>query len=210
MLSKIAQNAAYFFVEKNFVKKEDEKIFAYGCEIFLSEGINWLITIIIAIATRSIAETALYMIAFVQTRESIGGFHAKTHLGCIVISTVVYVICLFLIYSTPQNFYWSIMVGILLLHNGAVFKIAPIEHPNKPFSDNEKIRFRKKGRFLSSIYSGISILLMIVPLEICQRLSYSILLGLISASVSMVAEYMIQKTKKYNISEKGGYTDEKV
>lgn len=192
MLSRLAQNAAYFFAEKDVIKKEDIKIYAYGYEILFSEAINWIITIIISIATKSVLKTIVYMISFMQLRESIGGFHAKTHLGCIIISTVVYVLCLFLWSYTPYEWHRVIIVSGLILHLILVLAIAPVEHPNKPFSEKEAVRFRKKGCILSLIYIDISLLLMMLPWNICSVYSYAVLLGLLSASVSMEIEYLRQ------------------
>ena len=58
MLSRLAHNAAYFFAEKNVIKKEDIDIYAYGYEILFSETISWIIAGIIAIATKSVLLTA--------------------------------------------------------------------------------------------------------------------------------------------------------
>lgn len=202
MLSRLAQNAAYFFAEKDVIKKEDIKIYAYGYETLFSEVISWIITAIIAIATKSVLETMVYMISFMQLRESIGGFHAKTHLGCIIISTVVYVVCLFLWFYTPYEWHRVIIVSGLILHLIFVLAIAPVEHPNKPFSEKEAIKYRKRGCILSFVYSSISLMLIILPWSICSVLSYAIVLGLLSASVSMTTEYLRQKKNQININNR--------
>lgn len=196
MLSRLARNAAYFFAEKDVIKKEDIKIYAYGYEMIFSEVISWIITAIIAIAAKSVLETIAYMICFMQLRESIGGFHAKTHLGCIIISTVVYVMCLALLYYTPFEWYKMIIISGLILHLILVLAIAPVEHPNKPFSENEAIKYRKRGCVLSFAYSSISLILIILPWDICSVYSYAVLLGLLSASVSMAVEYLRQKKEQ--------------
>lgn len=206
MISKSAQKLAYFFVKKNVIQSEDEEIYAYGYEIMISETINWLITIIIAALTRSIAETVFYMLAFIRLRGAIGGFHAKSHIGCIVISTVVYVLCLFIVHYTPMYIYRVLMIIGLLIHLGSVLAIAPVAHPNKPFvSEAERLKFRKKSCLLSFIYGAVCIIFLILPIGVLKRYGYCILLGMLSASISMIIEHIIQKNK----FREGGLNNEK-
>ncbi len=197
MISQLAKNVAYFFVQKKIISSDTEEIYAYGYEILISETINWIITIIIAFCTGSILETVFYMLAFMRLRESLGGFHAKTHYGCILISTIVYVLFLICIYITPNDWYWQIIIFGLSLHTELVFKIAPIAHPNKPFSDDREFqKFRKRSIARTFIYGLVVSVFIILPWEWSKLLAYSIMLGMLSASLSMVYEFMKQKQRK--------------
>ena len=51
MIAKLAKSTAYFFVEKQVVKKEDEEVYAYGMELLYSSILN------IAVATSSVPNT---------------------------------------------------------------------------------------------------------------------------------------------------------
>lgn len=193
MFSRLAWKLAYFFVGKNIIKSEDVEIYAYGYEIMLSETVNWIITAIIALLTGRIIETFVYMFAFMRLRWAMGGFHANSHIGCIVISTVVYMVCLYLISQTPLNIYWILAGAGLILHMILVFAIAPVAHPNKPFADEaERLKFKIKSRRLSSIYAAICILLLFMPFPILKTCSYCVLLGMLSAGISMLVEYIRQ------------------
>lgn len=196
MLSRYAQNVASFFVRHGFIQKDDEEIYAYGYELLISGIINWTICIIIAIATHTIMETLFYTIVFIHFRETLGGFHAKSHWGCIVLSTVVYVLCLFIILMTPPMLHYALSIIGILIHLILVYFIAPVAHPNKPFSSLREIQiFRKRSCRLSLIYSLICIVLMVLPWEFCKLLSYCIMLGMLTASISMMVEFVIQITK---------------
>lgn len=193
MLSKLAQNAASFFVKKGLIKKEDKEIYVYGLEVLISEALNWLICIIIAIATGKLLETVFYMIAFMHLRETIGGFHANSHYGCIIISTLVYVACLWLICMTPPGWYVVLVVVGLLIYMSQIYLIAPVAHPNKPFASGREIQvFRRRSIKNSLIYCGVCVVLMLLPWEMSRVLSYCILLGMLTASISMTVEYTIQ------------------
>lgn len=197
MFSRLAERVAYFFVEKNIIRLEEKEVYAYGYEIMLSEIVNWIITIIIAVITGTIIETFIYMLAFMRLRGAVGGFHANSHMGCIIISALVYILCLYIIYQTPMDIYW-ILVGVgLILHMELVVTIAPVAHPNKPFINEwEYLKFRKKSCRLSFIYSGICIMFFLSSLQVLKVYSYCILLGMLSASISMLVEYIRQKHNK--------------
>lgn len=197
MLSEFARNITYFFVKKNLIKKDESEIYKYGCEILLAEIINWLITAVIAIFTHTILESAVYMLVFIQMREAIGGFHAKTHMGCTVLSAIVHIVFVFLIIKTPMDLYWILVTAGIVLHMVLVLLAAPVAHPNKPFTDErEYVKFKRRSYGLSVLCSLISVLLMIMTYEICRVFSYCIMLAMLSASISMMVEYIIQKYKR--------------
>ena len=207
MFSRLARRLAYFFVEKNIIKPKDIEIYAYGYEIMLSETVNWIITIIIALLTGKIIETFAYMLAFMRLWGALGGFHANSHIGCIVISTVVYIGCLCLIIQTPMGIYWMLISAGLILHMGLVFAIAPVAHPNKPFmNEAERLKFRRKSCRLSAIYGGFCIISITSSLQMLKVCSYCIILGMLSASISMLVEYIRQR---YDGFKMGGVTSEK-
>lgn len=89
MIAKLAKSTAYFFVEKQVVKKEDEEVYAYGMELLYSSILNIVLAVIIAVATNTVFPTLAFLITFIILRQYIGGYHAKTHLGCMSILAVV-------------------------------------------------------------------------------------------------------------------------
>lgn len=194
MFSRLARRLAYFFVEKNIIKSEEREVYAYGYEIMISETVNWIITIIIAVFTRTIVETFVYMLAFMRLRGALGGFHANSHVGCIIISTAVYILCLCIIYKTPMDVYWILIIMGVILHTSLVLAIAPVAHPNKPFIDErECLKFRKKSYRLSFIYGSICVILFLSLQQVLKVYSFCILLGMLSASISMLVEYIKQR-----------------
>lgn len=209
MISKAAERLAYFFAEKNIIKSKDVSVYKYGYEIMIAETINWLITIIIALFTQKIIETIVYILAFMRLRGALGGFHAKSHWGCIIISTAVYILCLSIVCLTPIKIYWILIAVSLILHMVLVLTLAPVAHPNKPFiNEAEHLKFRKKSIRLSVIYSVITMILTALPWEILKIYGYCIVLGMLSSSISMAIEYTIGQKNK-NKLQGGGAGDEK-
>ena len=193
MLSQMAQKIAYFFMSKGLIQKEDAEVYSYGFELLIADSINWLICISIAIGTGRIPETIVYMVAFMHLRETIGGVHANSQWGCLIISTIVYLLFLLGIFVTPEKVWIPLIVIGVPLHMGLVYLIAPVAHPNKPFGSQHEVEvFRKRSLRNSWIYSGVCFLLVLLPWKQFQLFSYCILWGMLTASVSMMIEYVVQ------------------
>ena len=97
MLEKLAKSAARFFVAQNIVKSEYQEIYAYGMEILLSTMVNGIIVLIISILSDTVLPSLIFFTAFIVMRSSAGGYHAKTHIGCMLILIAVHLSFIFLI-----------------------------------------------------------------------------------------------------------------
>lgn len=95
MLEKLAKSAARFFVAQNIVKSEYQEIYAYGMEILLSTMVNGIIVLIISILSDTVLPSLIFFTAFIVMRSSAGGYHAKTHIGCMLILIAVHLSFIF-------------------------------------------------------------------------------------------------------------------
>ena len=186
MIAKLAKSTAYFFVEKQVVKKEDEEVYAYGMELLYSSILNIALAVIIAIITNTVYPTAAFLTTFIVTRQYIGGYHAKTHLGCMSISTVV--LCCFAVLSRnipAECEVWISMLSVIL-SIFLIIKFAPVEHPNKPLSGKEKSKLRKSG--IISTFTVFILVLIMSVFTLTRRYGMYISLGQLTASTAMLCE----------------------
>ena len=186
MIAKLAKSTAYFFVEKQIVKKEDEEVYAYGMELLYSSIINIVLAVIIAIITNTVYPTAAFLGTFIVMRQYIGGYHAKTHLGCISIFAIVLYCFAILSRYIPEEYELLISIFSDIMSVFLVLKFAPVEHPNKPLSDKENLRLRKNG-----IISTFTVLVLVFILSVfasTKRYGMYISLGQLTASTAMLCE----------------------
>lgn len=186
MIAKLAKSTAYFFVEKQVVKKEDEEVYAYGMELLYSSILNIALAVIIAIITNTVYPTAAFLTAFIVMRQYIGGYHAKTHLGCMSIFLVV--LCCFAVLSRyiPAECEVWISMPAIVLAMFLILRFAPVEHPNKPLSGKEKARLRKNG-----IISAFTVFILVLVMSVftsTRRYGMYISLGQLTASTAMLCE----------------------
>lgn len=186
MIAKLAKSTAHFFYEKNIVKQEDEEVYAYGMELLYSSIFNIFLAILISAATNTFLPTTVFMFTFAISRQYIGGYHAKTHFGCMSILTVVLIIFSILSKNIPINFEIPISSIVTVISIILVILFAPVEHPNKPLSDNDKIRLRKNGILCIFI---ISIIIMSMnTFAITRRYGMYISIGIFTSSAAMLCE----------------------
>lgn len=198
MLSKLAKSTAHFFVCRNIIECEDEEVYAYGTELLYSAALNILLAIIISLITNTVYPTFLFMLSFVIIRQYIGGYHAKTHIGCMSILGTVLVLFSRLVYFIPSESEMVISTVLTAVSAVLVIVFAPVEHPNKPLSEHEKNSLRKRGIIAVTI---TSILIIMASLfEFTRRCGMYITLGIFTASVAMFCQVIKYRIKNEKIN----------
>lgn len=141
----------------NLNSSDNEKaVYAYGIEVLLSLLTNLIILSILAYIMNKKWELLIYLLFFSILRSFTGGYHAKTHVGCIFITSFVFVI------SAMCGMYLDKYEKIFLVL-GVIFSVfivfwrAPCESGNKPLSKSEKKKYRKISRILVIIFSAFTI-----------------------------------------------------
>lgn len=113
-LSRTLSNHIY----KNLNKYDnctDQTIIQYGLECILNMAIPCLFYLTYAAITNSIPETILWLFIFISYRNLIGGYHANSHVKCIIISTIYGILCIHLIDNLDNNYYQIKLATLIVL-----------------------------------------------------------------------------------------------
>jgi accessory gene regulator B len=97
------------------------------------------------------------IISFVEAilRKYSGGVHASTPFNCILIGIIVAVLPAYLIKSINLNINYIVFIGAILYITSLIiiYKLAPVDSPNKPIKKEQKIKKLKKSSLIVlSIY----------------------------------------------------------
>ena len=136
---------AVFFSDNDIIDSDDIEAYAFGLEIMFSTLINFAVVIIIAALTGEIPAFTFFTAAFISLRLNAGGFHAKTHKGCVVIliaALFVYAAAFKLLPGTAKNIS---AVVFLIISTFTTFMFAPVEHQNNPLSNKSRLKLRKRA-----------------------------------------------------------------
>ena len=155
-----------FLVEK--MKKEmpeidDEKaeVITYGLQLIIGEIPKIFITLIIAYLFGVLKLTIFTVIALTPYRVCSGGFHLKTHIGCIVSTTLYYcgvaMIAKHLV--IPQNIEYILAIGIWIFGIIMIKLYAPADTENVPILRKSE---RKQKQILSYITFTLGVLIAVL------------------------------------------------
>ena len=193
MIAKLAKSTAHFFYEKNIVSGGDEEIYAYGMELLYSSVFNILLAVVIAAATDTLLPSTVFIITFIVLRQYIGGYHADTHIGCMLILAVVLITFGMLSKYIPTGLEIPISISSTVISIILVILFAPVEHPNKPLSDNDKIRLRKNG--IIGIFMISVIIIIMILFDVARRYGMYIAMGMFTSSYAMLCGAIKNKRK---------------
>lgn len=195
MISRLAKRSACFFIDNNIIKAEDEDVYSYGMELLLSTVLNLIISLTIALLTRSFLPCLIDLASFMTLRVNAGGYHADTHLRCSILLMTVMLIFVFTVKYIPEASMMIDSMLMLILSNIIIILLSPVEHPNKPLSA-EKCR---KLRNSSVIWAGIWTLFCIVTITVNVRLCFYAASGVFTVAAAMIAESSKNKKRKTKI-----------
>ena len=165
MVSKLAKNIAHFFVVQKIVEKPKEAIYAYGMELLLSDVLNTLIVLLIALISHTLPAVIIFSAIFMGLRKFVGGYHANSHLSCMFTMVVVILIFSYGICNVSEKYAWVVSIGFVVISIPVVFNLAPVPHPNKPVSDEKKAKLKKRSRILILLLSMLAFTLIIFRLN---------------------------------------------
>ena len=202
LIARMSRNISSFFVSKGIISEDDKDVYIYSFEILLSTVVNFFALVLISIITHTIPETALYILGFVPLRQIAGGYHAKNHFRCFWILMFSYSIFLTLVYFLPMDFVFITIFVSGILSVVLVFVFAPSEDINKPFSNEETIRFKRKSRFIIMAYI---VLISLLAVFITNKIfAFSLASGVLTVSISLLANFIKYENSRSKNSAVGG------
>lgn len=142
MIERLAVTLSSAWVEAGVVKQSDVPLYRYGLELLLSTLANVLIIIVISIASGHTWAFVPYLLSFIPIRSFAGGYHAKTHWLCILLSTGVFLLS---VAGMPLLFgkssaVFCVSVGIISFVT--IYLLSPVPARNKTLTSEEARRYR--------------------------------------------------------------------
>lgn len=191
MIHRLSESIAYFYGKQANYSDNKIEVCTYGLEIIISDLIVFSIAILMSIITKTFIATILLLGTFILLRHQLGGFHASSHLRCNTIFFIAYILAIIAIKYIPIGIiiYLTIIIGAF--SEIIASRYAPVEHPNKPVPERKKIKFKKTGIILLSLFWAIAIAIVILFPKFAIY-ALSIILGIFYVSVSIVSEFYRQ------------------
>ncbi len=188
MISKLAKNIAHFFVLQNIVEESREVIYAYGMELLISDVLNTIIVLLIALISHMLPAVVVFIAVFMGLRRFVGGYHANSHFSCMFTLVVVMLVFSYGICNISGQVAPIFSIGFIAVALPVIFCIAPVPHPNKPMSEEKGIRLRKQ-----SIILAVALSVAVIALFVFQyhKLSLYVSSGImLSAIMALLGRFL--------------------
>ncbi len=199
MLAHMAQRLSSFFIRKNIIKDEERPVYDYCFEILLSTLINLIVVIVIAIISGTIIQTLFFMAGFIAIRTTAGGFHAKTHLGCLLTLLFSYSLYLTMLFIIPDYIKCIMSAALSLIAIILVVLFSPVEDANKTFSQKEYISFKIRSR-VAVVTASVVVLLLAYFWSNIQS-AFSMAAGMCTVALSLIAGTVKNHLQKHQREE---------
>lgn len=186
------------------INEDRKEIIMYGLELIIGEVSKLIILFLIAIILRIGWLVILAYISMLPYKITAGGFHLKTHIGCLIGTFIIYFGNVFLskyIIIEPQYIRYTVTGIIWLFSLFMISLYAPADTINLPILRSKE---RKVKKILSYIFMSISLIISLIinnPI-ISNILLFNVIIE--SFSISKIA-YMLTKNeygfKVYNSNQ---------
>jgi accessory gene regulator B len=153
----MAEKMAFFLVRKEIVKEEKADIYSFGLEIMFATLINSVLVFTASLIIGVFWQSVFMLVPFALIRGNAGGFHAKTHTGCILGFLSLYIISTLIVkWSHPDM---ARVAAFILLPAAAAFivKIGVLPHRNRPVTDREYLHYKRTARALICLLSIVGL-----------------------------------------------------
>lgn len=185
MIKTIAYQTGSYLKQEGILKENQREVFEYGLEIFISNIQNIMIIMSISYILKCSTEAIIFMSFFTLLRINSGGFHASTHgrcllsymcmlFGAILISKGIYLMDI-----TTVKLIQVLTIIVTIIN---IFILAPQDTENKRLNNNEKLKFKRRSRYIISAQSILIVLIMFIDL----RVSFIAIEGIFFQSLTLI------------------------
>ena len=175
------------------IDEEKELIINFGVKLIFGELPKIIILFIIGFILGIGWYTLILFFLLAPYRSFTGGFHLKTHLGCMITTSILYLIPIILakFISIPQNFLYLSVILIGILSIILITKYAPADTENIPILS---IKERKSKKIKA--YIALAVLLIISVLSPDKIISWMLIYGIFLQNLTILPiSYKLTKNK---------------
>lgn len=181
MFRKLSESIAGLLITNNIVSDENREAYIYGLELLFPQIIFYLGILVIAIFTKTILLSLLFLITYKVLRQYTGGYHCKSAEMCLVVSILIYIILLLLFYFNSEIID-MVLVIVSVIVSGIILRFSPIEDKNKPLDNLEKRKYRK----LSIAITLVAVFFIIISFYLSFKPIFYALTWSISADAVLI------------------------
>ncbi|MDR1700621.1 MAG: accessory gene regulator B family protein [Lachnoclostridium sp.] len=190
----IHQASRYIVIHFCGNSEYDRDTLIYGCEALLSTILNCAVMLIMASIFGFFMQMVTIMLFYISLRLSAGGYHAPNYLICFIVGISVYTAGIVIGMLLADYLIGPYILTMGLLSVILIFRYAPCDCENRPFSSEEYIIFKRRSRIMIFV-----LLSLIVVLWFFHAIFAAIAMnGVLGESVTLIRKNQHKKSQGSN------------
>ena len=198
MVDILSRKMVACWLNYDVITKEQVRAYTYGCELLVSDMISNAIVLSAAFLMNKVMEMIIFLAVFTSIRVVCGGHHASSYRNCILTFTSRTILIFIVTNWIVDRELYVYPVFLLIIADIILLIFAPVDHPNRPLAEEEKIKFRKKTiTRVVVINAGILFVCAMFPF-LADEMIYAIM-AICDTAISLVislGEKYLQSNKK--------------
>ena len=195
MIKHLSLVFANYFARKGQYPKEKINVYAYGFELLISTVLNALGLFIISMIMGIVPEALLFSVAYILLRTTAGGYHAKHHWSCFLITNIGFILFAIMLNMMANSVALPYIVFTTLLTSMLVWSFSPIRAENNPLRESQKDIFRKRSLIIVTVNMTLTVTIAFAPQFPIMYYAYY-QSGAFAASISLAISAISTKYKK--------------
>ena len=166
------------------IDEERELVINFGVRLIFGELPKILILFIIGFLLNMGWQTLLLFFLIAPYRSFTGGFHLKTHLGCMITTSILYLspIIIAKYFEISHSFIIYVLAGILSIFSIFIIaKYVPADTENMPILSKKERKSKKIKAYIS-----LGILLSIIIFSPYKQFSYMIIYAMFLQNLTVL------------------------
>lgn len=130
------------------IGSEQADLYAYGFFVLFSKGLSFAEVLLSGIILHNVWNAIVFYFAFTPLREYSGGIHARKEKTCIFCTALALFLSIAGIKLLEVTVGCAIQAALLIVGTSVVFLFSPLDVPEKPLDEDERIFFGQKSKRL--------------------------------------------------------------
>lgn len=152
-MEEISSKITEWLIKQQVIQRDDMEIYQYGLFHMIMNLADIISIILISLYFGKIELAVIYLVFFCVLRKYAGGYHAKTIVGCYIItlSTVTLMFGVVNYWNTSL----SSMIWVWVIVSLNIFILAPVQSQNKKLDEMENLVYRRRALAIWVVESSI-------------------------------------------------------
>ena len=179
-------------INRGLIQEEEREIYEYGFDVTIYTIWSTAVLFLIGLVFRQFLASLIIVLGFYTFQSTGGGYHANTHLKCLLTMIVGLLVGLFFVFFKEYHFIlWALLwIGVLML---LLFPL--VLHPNKSYLEAERKPLSSRSVIVTLSIGALAIIINAFRNEFLYAFSAVFLLAGISRIAGKVAyrnSYLIE------------------